>query len=33
MAGNALHPPAARLADLIPALLTQSEPDQPETDA
>jgi DNA-binding transcriptional LysR family regulator len=33
MAGNALHPPAARLAELIPALLTQSDPDQPETDA
>jgi len=33
MAGNALHPPAARLADLIPALLTPTEPDTSETDA
>ncbi len=32
MAGNALHPPAARLADLIPGLLIQSDPDQIETD-
>lgn len=33
MAGNALHPPAIKLAELIPALLTHSDPDQPETDA
>lgn len=32
MAGNSLHPPAARLADLIPGLLIQSDPDQTETD-
>ena len=32
MAGNALHPPAARLAEAIPGLLTQSDQDQTETD-
>jgi DNA-binding transcriptional LysR family regulator len=33
MSGNALHPPAARLADLLPGLLIQTDSDQPETDA
>ena len=33
ISANALHPPAAMLAGLIPGLLTQSDPDQTETDA
>lgn len=33
VSGNALHPPAARFAALIPGLLTHSDPDHSETDS